>query len=50
MTSTTLPAPFVYESCDVPEGQTLDQWRRARAAEQSPRRRRLRLPSLRTRR
>ena len=40
-------APFVYVDCDVPEGQTLTEWRHAR----TPARRRrphLHLPTLRS--
>jgi hypothetical protein len=42
MASTTAPTSFHYVECDVPEGQTLSQWRSARerhkAAERSRRR------------
>jgi hypothetical protein len=30
MASTTAPTSFLYVECDVPEGQTLSQWRSAR--------------------
>ena len=30
---------FLYESCDIPAGLTLREWRTARAAERAPRRR-----------
>ena len=43
---------FAYVECDIPEGQTLDEWRRERAAArraERPARRLLRLPRLRLR-
>jgi hypothetical protein len=49
MTTASLPTSFVYESCDVPEGQTLDEWRRARSRRDAPRRRRMWLRLLRSR-
>jgi hypothetical protein len=30
---------FLYESCDIPAGLTIGEWRTARAAERPPRRR-----------
>jgi hypothetical protein len=52
MTSTALLSPnsFLYVDSDIPEGQTLVDWRRARnaaAAASRPPRRGLRLPRLR---
>ena len=40
MLTTASHVPHLYIQCDVPEGMTLEEWRRARSA---PKRRRLRL-------
>jgi hypothetical protein len=37
MTSTASPtAPLLYVECDLAEGQTLTEWRRARHADRAP--------------
>jgi hypothetical protein len=42
--------PLVYVECDVPEGMTLDAWRRARTPDRDARPARLRLARLTRRR
>jgi hypothetical protein len=34
----TRPEPLEYEQCDVPEGMTLDEYRRRRAGDKPPER------------
>jgi hypothetical protein len=52
MTSPLPPTAFLYVDTDVPEGQTLDAWRRSHTAPRHPRgrlRRHLHLPAVRAR-
>ena len=35
---TTRPEPLEYERCDVPEGMTLDEYRRGRVGDEPPER------------